>query len=201
MAKSVPFDNESCLAALRSGDDRLLGTLIDTMQPEIVAFLKRRKASTAEAEDIFFISIQTLYEAAQIPGFILTNYRGYLYSVAWKQWLKECRRKKKTVGLVTPEEPEVYYPEPDAPVDQLLEQVEQQNLVLEYIDKITDPCRRLLLLYIREQYSYEEIALEMGYSNAESARQQKFKCQKKLKILIKKDPRYRELLLNEPVKQ
>ena len=43
-----------------------------------------------------------------------------------------------------------------------------------------------------EGYSYDEIALEMGYKNATYARRKKYLCKEELIKIIKEDPEFRE---------
>ncbi|MCW5924010.1 MAG: sigma-70 family RNA polymerase sigma factor [Saprospiraceae bacterium] len=201
MAKSFRFDDdpEHCLSALRSEDDRSLEALIAHFQPDIMRRLKKWGASHAEAEDIFYICIEALHWAAQMPDFQLTDCRAWLRKAAWFQWLKELRRKKRFDNGVTPEDLAVYSPETDVLINEALDNVARRSLIWEHIERLSDRCRRLLILAVREERGYDEIAREMGYSDADSARQQRFKCQKRLKELIEKDPRHRQLMFNEKV--
>jgi hypothetical protein len=47
------------------------------------------------------------------------------------------------------------------------------------------PCAPLLLKFYWDAQSWEDIATELGYANANSAKTQKNKCMNKIKSLLK----------------
>jgi RNA polymerase sigma-70 factor (ECF subfamily) len=57
-------------------------------------------------------------------------------------------------------------------------------LVRRCFERIGDPCHRLLELFYFFQKSMEEISLELGYKNPETAKNQKYKCMERLRKLV-----------------
>jgi predicted DNA-binding protein YlxM (UPF0122 family) len=49
------------------------------------------------------------------------------------------------------------------------------------LEKITDPCKGLLESFYFDQLSWDAIAEKYGYSNAASARNQKYKCLERIR--------------------
>ena len=70
------------------------------------------------------------------------------------------------------------------PNDQM-EQQERERIIRELVNQMGQPCAPLLLGHLWENKSMSELATELGYSNADSAKSQKSKCMKKVMIFIK----------------
>jgi DNA-directed RNA polymerase specialized sigma24 family protein len=65
------------------------------------------------------------------------------------------------------------------------ELTERNKAIRETVNKMDKPCAPLLIAFYWEGYSMDEIANNLGYSNANSAKTQKNKCMNKLKALFK----------------
>ena len=68
---------------------------------------------------------------------------------------------------------------------QMVERDENLEIIKQAVKNITEPCNSILTLYVYEDKSNDDIALELGYSNADSAKQQKSRCWKKLIAYVK----------------
>lgn len=62
------------------------------------------------------------------------------------------------------------------------EDVKEEQLIIaeNALKELGDPCKSLLNLYYYKKKSMEQIAAEMGYSNRDTAKNQKYKCLKRL---------------------
>ena len=84
--------------------------------------------------------------------------------------------------------PEVDNLEQTVPVDEELERHEQRNrdfLVMEQaMNNLGEPCKSLLEAYYMEKKSMVEIAGDFGYTNADNAKNQKYKCLMRLKKIF-----------------
>jgi RNA polymerase sigma-70 factor (ECF subfamily) len=72
--------------------------------------------------------------------------------------------------------------EPDEP-----EYEESFQLARRALQKLGDPCRKLIELFYYEKKSITEIADEMDYKNPETAKNQKCKCMARLRKLVEQD--------------
>lgn len=66
-----------------------------------------------------------------------------------------------------------------------MEQQERERIIRELVNQMGQPCAPLLLGHLWENKSMSELATELGYSNADSAKSQKSKCMKKVITFIK----------------
>lgn len=83
-------------------------------------------------------------------------------------------------------------PDPDMQHEDIDEAVrdydsrERQAMIRETVWNMPNPCRQLLIHFYWDELDFETIAQKMNYSNADSAKTQKFKCMKKLMAVLKK---------------
>ncbi len=64
---------------------------------------------------------------------------------------------------------------------------ERERVIRDQVMRIGTPCAPLLLGFYWEEKSMDILALELGYSNADSAKSQKAKCMKKLINYVKRN--------------
>jgi DNA-directed RNA polymerase specialized sigma24 family protein len=74
------------------------------------------------------------------------------------------------------------------PVEEEVEEHEKRNtdylLMENALSKIGEPCKSLLDAYYLQKKSMQDIAGEFGYTNADNAKTQKYKCLMRLKKLF-----------------
>ena len=74
------------------------------------------------------------------------------------------------------------------PVENELERHEQRNRdfqrMEESLNSLGEPCRSLLKAYYLEMKSMNDIACDFGYTNADNAKNQKYKCLMRLKKIF-----------------
>ena len=69
---------------------------------------------------------------------------------------------------------------------------ERWELFHEYLDKLSDNCKQILKLFFKK-VGYAYIVEKFGYNSETVARQRVFKCKNRLKELISKDKRFKNL--------
>lgn len=112
-------------------------------------------------------------------GTLTTNIAGYLYGIG-ENVLREQLRRNKELSI------EDFPPLSDTNDDVLQYEVsERSKAIKETVNKMDKPCAPLLLKFYWEGYSMDEIAIQLGYANANSAKTQKNKCMNKLKAIFK----------------
>jgi RNA polymerase sigma factor (sigma-70 family) len=135
-----------------------------------------------DARDVFQEAMIVLYEKVRSGSFELNcQLKTYLYSVCRRLWLKRLSQLQKTT-------PEVNNLEMTVPVEEDLEMHEQRNfdfLVMERSMKnLGEPCKSLLEAYYLQKKNMVEIAANFGYTNADNAKNQKYKCLMRLRKLF-----------------
>jgi RNA polymerase sigma factor (sigma-70 family) len=69
-----------------------------------------------------------------------------------------------------------------------LEEMEENERVMavqKAMEQIGNPCRDLLLLFYWEEQSMEEIAVKLGFANADTVKSKKYQCKKSLEHLLR----------------
>ena len=161
-------------------------TAIETIYREnygiIQSFILKNNGYYEDARDIFQEAMIVLYEKAASESFVLTcQIKTYLYSVCRRLWLKKLQQLQRY-------NPGIEINEEVIPVDEELEAYEKKNedltLMEHAMDKIAEPCKSLLEAYYFQKKSMPEIANYFGYTNADNAKTQKYKCLVRLKKIF-----------------
>jgi RNA polymerase sigma factor (sigma-70 family) len=123
-----------------------------------------------------------LYEKVSSGSFELTcQIRTYLYSVCRRLWLKRLHQMQRL-------NPSAESVDEVVPVEEELDVHEKRNadlIVMENaLNKIGEPCKSLLEAYYLQKKSMPEIAEFFGYTNADNAKTQKYKCLVRLKKIF-----------------
>lgn len=148
----------------------------------IQSFILNNNGTVDDARDIFQEAMVVLYEKSRDPGFSLNcQVRTYLYSVCRRLWLKRLQQLSRFYIQVESLEEVV-------PVEEEIEEHEKRNadfqLMEQAMGKIGEPCKSLLDAYYLQKKSMNDIAAEFGYTNADNAKTQKYKCLVRLKKLF-----------------
>lgn len=164
-------------------NDRLSIEAIYREQYAMVQALVLNNSGTPdEARDIFQESMIVLYEKAVSGKFELNcQLKTFLYAVSRRLWLKRLKHLQRfgirAEGM-----------EETIPVEEELENHEKVNvdfIMMETaLSKIGEPCKSLLDAYYIKKNNMQEIASVFGYTNADNAKTQKYKCLMRLKKLF-----------------
>jgi RNA polymerase sigma factor (sigma-70 family) len=175
--KDLPPDQE-LLQGLRSGRQEAFRRLYQQHYPMVRYLVIQNSGSATEADDVFQDGLMVLIQKLAQGDFQLTaTLKTFMYSVCRNIWLKRLRAKGKT-KLIDFENPIEVAEEPEESNEPLLKQLQ---LCLE---SIGDSCGKVLERFYFLKMSMEEIATELGYTNADTVKTQKYKCILRLKKLM-----------------
>ena len=178
--RRIYSSNKSILAGIRATDDNVLKHLYKEHYPMIRNLVLTNSGTEDDVQDILQEGIIVFYEKAKDNKFELTcEVKTYLYSVCRNKWLKALRKRNTNVQFS-----DVY--EQTVDVEQQPDEAElskQQRIISELIHKIGEVCKNILTYFYYEKLSMNEIAERMGYTNADNAKNQKYKCLKRLQKL------------------
>ena len=135
-----------------------------------------------DAKDIFQEALIVLYEKARSGSFELhAQLKTYIYAVCRRMWLKRLQQNQWFSGDLANAEESISIAED-------LERYEHRNADFELMEKamqyLGEPCKSLLESYYLQKRNMTEIAREFGYTNAENAKNQKYKCLMRLKKIF-----------------
>lgn len=170
------------LKGLAKDDKRSIETIYRANYSMIQSFVLNNNGSVEDARDLFQEAMVVLYEKSKTASFSLNcQIKTYLYSICRRLWLKRLQQLSK---FHTP----VESLEEMVPVEEELEEHEKLNndyILMEHaMNKIGEPCKSLLDAYYLQKKNMQEIAAEFGYTNADNAKTQKYKCLVRLKKLF-----------------
>lgn len=173
---------QDLLIGLAENDKNAIETIYRQNYGLIQSFIVKNNGYPDDARDIFQEAMIVLYEKSRLDSFQLTcQIKTYLYSVCRRLWLKRLQQLQRF-------NPAVELKEEIVAVDEELELHEKKNddflLMEEAMGKIGEPCKSLLEAYYLQKKSMPEIADHFGYTNADNAKTQKYKCLIRLKKLF-----------------
>lgn len=148
----------------------------------VVHLICSNNGTEQEAKDIYQEAVIAFYEKAQQPQFSLTcKIKTYLYAVCRRLWLKRLSEKKRTSGSIP--ELENFSGIEDAMVE--IEENEKRFAKMgSALNALGEPCRTIIEDYYIRDLSMEMISDKFGYTNADNAKNQKYKCLQRLKKLF-----------------
>ncbi len=176
----VQFTEDQFIDGLRTGNNEVLSALYKKYYNIVLKFIVNNSGTQEAAQDIYQETIIVLYENVQKPGFELNcQLQTYIFSIAKRLWLKQLKKSSKTFLFKEDGENEL--------VDVSEEITEHLNKEVE-LDKLTqsltelgEPCATLIKDFYVHKLSMDEIAEKFGYTNADNAKNQKYKCLQRLK--------------------
>jgi RNA polymerase sigma factor (sigma-70 family) len=173
---------EQLLAGLAQNDKKAVETLYRDHFGMVQAFILNNNGNGDDARDVFQEAMIVLYEKATSGHFQLTaQIKTYLYSVSRRVWLKRLQHMQR---FGAPVESMVEL----AQVDEDLEAHERHNDAFTQMERalahLGEPCKGLLEAYYLQKKNMAEIADQFGYTNAENAKNQKYKCLARLKRIF-----------------
>lgn len=175
-------NEKSLLEGLAQSDKKAIETIYRENFNMIQSLILNNSGSADDAKDIFQETMIVLYEKVRSGTFELNCLiKTYVYSVSRRLWLKRLQQMNR------------YAPSLDGlhetvPVEEEIEEHERVNTEFEMMNKaigsLGEPCKGLLEAYYLEKKNMQEIALSFGYTNADNAKNQKYKCLMRLKKIF-----------------
>ena len=179
------IDELALLDGLGRNDRHSIEQLYELNYPAIQSFILNNNGTVDDARDVFQESIIILYEKVSAGNFELqSKIKTYLYSVCRRIWLKKLQQMQRFGNVLEDAEDLV-------PVEEDLEEQQRKNEAFQQMDKalakLGEPCKSLLEAFYIHKKQMTEIADTFGYTNADNAKNQKYKCLIRLKKLFFND--------------
>ena len=173
--------DRSIIEGIASGHAGTLEALYRDYFPMVSHMVVQNSGTLDEAKDIFQEAIMVVYDRVQEHGFELNSrLKTYLYAISRRLWLKQLNDRGRSFK-------DVRDYEDTFPVDDDLtvhEEMDQQMTFMETaLDNLGEPCRSIIHAFYIAGRSMQEICEQFGYSNADNAKNQKYKCLQRLKKL------------------
>jgi RNA polymerase sigma factor (sigma-70 family) len=153
----------------------------------VLHFITSNSGSEDDAKDIYQEALVLLYEKAKSGSFELqAQLKTYLYSVVRRLWLKHLAQRSRFMvrDVEQPISEEAALKQLSDDLFDHEERDRQFNLMAESLGRLGEPCKTLLEDFYIQHLSMQEITEKFGYTNADNAKTQKYKCLMRLKRLF-----------------
>lgn len=178
---SVPTDSEVILG-IRNGSRDILEKVYIAYFPMILQLIVTNNGDEEDAKDVFQESVIVLYDKVRSGNFELNSkLKTFIYSVCRRLWLKRLSQMSRHTGNIRDFE-EIL------PVEGDLEQHEEKDQHFKQMERslihLGEPCRTIIEDFYINNKSMQDICEKFGYTNADNAKNQKYKCLQRLKKLF-----------------
>lgn len=179
--------DDELLMGVADGSDDALTQLYRLYFPMVLRFVTGNSGSEDEAKDIYQEALIVLYEKVRGGSFELhCQLKTYLYSVSRRLWLKQLAYKSRFMvnDMETPTTDSAAVGQIGDDLTDHEERDRQFDLMADSLDRLGEPCRTLLEDFYIRHLSMQAITEKFGYTNADNAKTQKYKCLMRLKRLF-----------------
>ncbi len=176
-------EEKTLLKGLGANENEAIETIYRDNYNTIQAFILNNNGSSDDARDVFQEAMIVLYHKSQSAEFELSSQlKTYIYSICRRLWLKRLNQLQRFNNGGTDHLEETVAVEDD------IERHEKKDadfvLMEAAMAKIGEPCKSLLEAYYIQKKHMQEIAADFGYTNADNAKTQKYKCLMRLKKIF-----------------
>ncbi len=178
---SMPLTDEYFVSGIKNGDEKALDILYKMHYSMILHFIINNNGTEQEAKDIYQEAMIVLYEKIREDSFeFQCKIKTYLYSVCRRLWLKRLTEKSKFGGITEAEE--------FLTLDDEMPEMEEKEIKYRNMSSalalLGEPCKTLIEDFYINNYNMTIITEKFGYTNADNAKNQKYKCLMRLKKLF-----------------
>ena len=174
--------DQELLTGLALNDKKAVESIYKEHYNMVQSLVINNNGTIPEAKDVFQEAMIVLFEKSRSGQFELNCLlKTYIYSVSRRIWLKRLQQMNRFVGEIEPTV-EIY------PVDEDIAEHEKKDEEYVHLEKaianLGEPCKSLIEAFYVQKKNMQEIASQFGYTNADNAKNQKYKCLMRLKKLF-----------------
>ncbi len=167
--------DQEVIERIMQGDEAAIEYLYSKHFKMMAKLVQRNNGSEDEARDIYQEALIVFWQKVTSGNLVLTSkISTYLYSICQNLWRKELDRKRRLSSE-----------EKDGKVHIDKDREERIAIIHQCINNLGDTCRKVLSLYYFEEMSMVDIAKQLGFANADTAKTKKYKCKKELDKYVK----------------
>lgn len=178
------LSDEQLIRSLALGETSTINHIYKSCYPTIEKMVFKMNGSLDDAYDTFQDAVTIVYEKAKKDELVLTcKFTTYLTAVSKHIWLKKMAKKKNQSFATLSDYFEDTIGVHDT-VNDFFEFEENLDRLGTSLKQIGEPCNSVLTAFYIQNKSMQDIAVEFGYTNAENAKTQKYKCLNRLRKLF-----------------
>jgi RNA polymerase sigma factor (sigma-70 family) len=170
------------LHKLAQRDSSAIEQIYREYYPVIRHMVIQHQGMEEDVADVFQEAMYILYQKSTDPDFALTcQIKTYLYAICKNIWLKTLTKKRGSPIQYIENEQDIQYWD-DA--EEHFERQRQFDQMSKAMDQLGEPCKSLIESFYIHKKPMHEIAITFNYTNADNAKNQKYKCLMRLKKLF-----------------
>jgi RNA polymerase sigma factor (sigma-70 family) len=172
--------NAEIVDQIRARDRRTLTSVYKDAYPMVEKYILNNSGSKNEAQDIFQDALYVLIKKTADKNFVLTSkVSTFLFGVGKNLWLKQLSAHKiDAKGLATENE---YH---DQVEEEDLSKLVKVKHMRACIAALGEPCNTIITQFYFLKTPMKRIAEMLHYTNANNAKNQKYKCFIRLKKMV-----------------
>ena len=176
------------LISLLKEDSEALSIVYKRHKSYCINFMKSMYNEYDEIKDIFQDAVIVFYENLNTDGFTLTcSMQTYLNSICRNQILKRINFSKRYDVKTADDKSEFLENITDWFDDGMEVNNERVNVmkdILKDMKETSSKCYDILVRFFYQNQTMDKIAADLDYTNADNAKNQKYRCQEKLKTEV-----------------
>jgi RNA polymerase sigma factor (sigma-70 family) len=175
--------DQDILFKLRN-DSSYFSKIYNDYKSHSLNFMRKMNNDFDLLKDIYQDAVIVLYEKSKDPDFKLTcSIQTYINSICRNQLLNKYKENSRFISKVDDFDPNVndWFEEFDEEKETRLSSIES---ALEILKEKGEKCFEILKRFFYQKQSMVEIAVELNYTNGDNVKNQKSRCQKKLKEIV-----------------
>jgi len=187
VSKTSIYTDSDLIEGLSRNNSQAIREIYRLYQSMLTKWIVTRGGAENDAYDIFQEGLMVLYEKAHNPEFALTcKLSTYLFAVCKRLWFKKLEASSQVSFLqeMADEDDHDIEAQYHDDVAHHLEKEIDFQLLESAMNQLGEPCNGLLKAFYLEEKNMQDIAKQFGYTNAENAKTQKYKCLNRLKKLF-----------------
>lgn len=168
---------------IRAGNQKILAETYQQYRKEFIQWAyKKYNCPIEDGKEIYQVSFFIFYENVMSGKLenMISNLKTYLFAIGKNKILENNRRNARHTYDIKEEILKTEEVEPEL----------QQNKEIQYrqislaLQKMGDPCKRILEMVYYQNCTMEFITENMGYKNVDTTKNQKYKCMQRLKKMV-----------------
>lgn len=176
------FKEQELLKGLAVSDKKAIETIYQENYNMVQSLIINNNGTIHEAKDVFQEAMIVLFEKARSGNFELScQIKTYVYSVCRRLWLKRLKQLNR-ISIDIETTAELVPVEDD--IDEHDKKDEEFAVLEKAVSNLGEPCKSLIEAFYVQKRTMQDIASEFGYTNADNAKNQKYKCLMRLKKIF-----------------
>ncbi|MFN7120065.1 MAG: RNA polymerase sigma factor [Saprospiraceae bacterium] len=161
--------------------------LDESLERMVFAKVQERGGSRQDAQDAYQDAFKVFQRNIRNNTFQgKSSLRSYFVGIALRLWMDKNKQNWSNRVNLTEEQLQLEEESEDNPLDAVVD-ADRKNLVRQLLENMGERCKQILWLRANA-HSMEEIAQEIGLSNADMAKKEAYRCNNRLKEMVLSKP-------------